>query len=126
SAGAAGSRTLSRLRAGHAAGRVVAAIVLLALGSLTWSRTRAFHDMETLWRDTLAKNPSAWMAHANLASLLHATAGRTADPEEQRLQLDQAESEYRAALALRPDNMPARINLAHLYEQRGAFAQAER
>jgi tetratricopeptide (TPR) repeat protein len=51
--------------------RAVAALSLaLALGTLTWLQSRSYHDPETLWRTTLARNPEAWMARGNLAKLL--------------------------------------------------------
>lgn len=43
--------------------------VLVALGALTFHRCFAFADEETLWRDTIAQNPNAWMAQNNLACL---------------------------------------------------------
>ncbi|MGC8642310.1 MAG: tetratricopeptide repeat protein [Isosphaeraceae bacterium] len=46
--------------------------VLTLLGCLTWSRCLAYHDSASLWTDTLAKNPNAWMAHTNLANVLDA------------------------------------------------------
>jgi len=38
---------------------------------LTWHRARVFADPEVLWRDTLAKNPGAWMAKLNLGAVLN-------------------------------------------------------
>jgi len=50
--------------------QVACGIVLaLGLGALTAQQTRSYHDAETLWRTTLARNPSAWMARGNLAKL---------------------------------------------------------
>lgn len=43
--------------------------VLLTLGTLTWKQARAYQDDESLWSDTLAKNPACWMADHNLANL---------------------------------------------------------
>jgi len=44
--------------------------VLFLLGFLTYSRCGVYRDSMTLWTDTLERNPSAWLAHTNLASLL--------------------------------------------------------
>src|SRR5438045_8423405 len=47
----------------------IAAIAILLIGMMgtyAWQRTKVFHDEESLWRDTLAKNPDAWQARARL------------------------------------------------------------
>ena len=43
--------------------------VLCAMGGYTWNRADVFRNEATLWRDTLAKNPNAWQAHARLGQL---------------------------------------------------------
>lgn len=53
----------------HRAFAAVLTLVPLAYGGLTAHRCLAFRDAETLWRDTLAKNPGAWIAHNNLATI---------------------------------------------------------
>jgi hypothetical protein len=44
-----------------------------AVAVLFWRRVRLAHiyqDVDTLWRNTLTKNPQCWMAHNNLAMTL--------------------------------------------------------
>ena len=44
------------------------AVVLLAmLWALSLSQTFAYKDSDAIWKDTIAKNPQAWIAHTNLA-----------------------------------------------------------
>jgi tetratricopeptide (TPR) repeat protein len=44
--------------------------VLIVLAVLTWHRQSAFTNLRSLWTDTIAKNPDAWMARNNFARLL--------------------------------------------------------
>ena len=37
--------------------RVIPATLVVLLGALTWQQAGIYRDLETLWRDTLAKNP---------------------------------------------------------------------
>ena len=92
---------------------VLAAVLLAVLGVLTWSRSVAYHDAETLWRDTIAKNPDAWMAHDNLGLVLIA-----------RGETDAGIAEYREALAIRPDEATVRSNLGIALAQKGDYAGA--
>jgi protein O-mannosyl-transferase len=55
---------------GRNTGVVTSCAVLLTLGTLTWRQAHVYQDAETLWSDTLAKNPACWMADHNLANLL--------------------------------------------------------
>jgi len=50
--------------------RTLAGVLLIMLSILTWNQCHIYKDPETLWRDTLKKNPAAWMAHNNLGSVL--------------------------------------------------------
>ena len=49
---------------------VLAGIVIVTLSVLTWRRASVFHDMERLFRDTLAKNPASTVAHNHLGLIL--------------------------------------------------------
>lgn len=44
------------------------AAAVLGLAGATWARVPVFRNSESLWRDTLNKNPDAWMASYNLGS----------------------------------------------------------
>jgi protein O-mannosyl-transferase len=92
---------------------VLAIVLVAALGTRAFARTRAFHDEETLWRDTLAKNPGAWIAHNNLAILL----AKRGDPAF-------AEVHFRQALALEPGHTGALANLGYALELMGRDAEA--
>ncbi len=79
----------------------IAALILAILATLTFHRQFVYHDRETLWRDTIAKNPNSWMAHTNLGHALHA---RADDAD--------AEVEYRLALRLDPNVPDTHLNVA--------------
>jgi tetratricopeptide (TPR) repeat protein len=61
------SRLTSRARNFAQAGT---GALLIILAAVTWSQSLIYHDLETLYRDTIAKNAKAWMAYSNLAVLL--------------------------------------------------------
>jgi tetratricopeptide (TPR) repeat protein len=97
------------------AGRMVATVVVLAgLGVLSWRRASVFCDDETLWRDTLARNPSAFIAHNNLGLILSAAG-----------QHEQAEKHFREALAIKPDYLEAHTSLGSVLIELGRYAEAE-
>ena len=50
-----------------------ATILLLGgvLFVLTWQQSRMYSDIETLYRTTIARNPSCWMAQVNLGNILY-------------------------------------------------------
>jgi hypothetical protein len=63
---AAAAWTASR-GASYAKTLSAAAIFLVVLWTLSFSQTFIYKDSDTLWKDTAARNPDAWIAHANLA-----------------------------------------------------------
>ena len=98
-------------------GKTIAAyctiLVLLVFTVLTWRQCSTYKNAETLWRDTLAANPDAWMAHINLGTLL----------------LDQGRNEEAAdhcleALRLRPDSSQAYYNLGTILLNQGRLDEA--
>jgi protein O-mannosyl-transferase len=45
-------------------------VILCLLGALSWRQANLYSKSEILWRDTLRKNPTSWMAQDNVASIL--------------------------------------------------------
>ena len=87
--------------------------LLTMLGVLTARECRKYHDSESLWRRTLARNPGAWMAHNNLgAELMHA--GR----------IEEAVAQFQESLELQPDNVAAHTNLGYGLMQLGRADEA--
>src|SRR6266404_4193627 len=87
-------------------GEVVGLAALLALATATWTRAGVYATGESLWRDTLAKNPNAWMAHNNLALALQRSGN-----------LPEAIDHYGQALRLKPDFAEAHNNLGSALQQ---------
>ncbi len=93
--------------------RLSAATILCVLASLTWRQGRIYEDLETLWRHTLANNPSAWLAQYNLGNLL----ARRGETEE-------AIDRYRKAIRLRPAYPEAHHNLGLTLMSQGKVDEA--
>ena len=47
--------------------RIAGGCVVLLLAGLSFAQSRAYRDLPTLWRDTVAKNPNSWIGHHSLA-----------------------------------------------------------
>jgi tetratricopeptide (TPR) repeat protein len=94
-------------------GRPVGAIVLALLTAATWERLRIYQDVETLWHDTLTKNPQCWMAHNNLGMALARTG-----------QVQGAIGQYEQALQIKPDNAEAHNNLGNASVRLGRVLEA--
>jgi tetratricopeptide (TPR) repeat protein len=93
-----------RIRIHKYAGFITGTALVILFGFLTFSQSRIYKDQETLWQDTLSKNPDAWMAHINLGSIL----------------LDKGDavhalSHFNEALRIKPDEPDAYLNLGILY-----------
>ncbi len=88
--------------------------LLLVLGTLSWQRAWAFTSEETLWNDTLAKNPDCWMARNNLGNLLL-----------KKGHLDEARSQYLTVLEINPNDAKAHDNLGNLLSQKGQVEAAK-
>ena len=95
-----------------ASGVALAAALVATLGTLTWRQSRQYTDALTLYRATIERNPSAWMAHGNLGATLRRT-----DPEEALLHLT-------TAVRLKPDLVEAQYNLATVLQEMGRLDEA--
>lgn len=93
---------------------LVGGALVASLAVLGTMRARVFANEEALWRDTLARNPAAWCAHANLGWIL---------AEQQAY--DEAREHLEASLAIRPANAQARSNLGRLLSLQGKFPEAD-
>jgi tetratricopeptide (TPR) repeat protein len=121
---------------------VVAGGALLALASLSWQRTQVFANDEQLWLDTVAKNPSAVLAHNNLGNIYqrrgelaralpHLREAARLSPDYPQVhnnlgivlaqlgQYDAAVSEFHEALRLKPNYPDAQSNLARALAEQG-------
>jgi tetratricopeptide (TPR) repeat protein len=94
--------------------RIAGAVVLLVLGTLTWNQQRIYTDPETLWRDTLIKNPECWMAMNNLGVIM-----------VHQSQAEAAIELLNQCLAIKPDYYIGRNNLGTAYLLKGNVSGAE-
>lgn len=79
---------------------------LLVLGTLTYRQVGYWHDTQTLWQHALESSRDNYLAEDNLGEFLFSQ-GNT----------EEAAAHFRAALAIRPDDMAATLNLG-AYEYR--------
>lgn len=82
--------------------------LLVTLMVLTRAQTHIYQDAETIWTDTVKKNPASPFAHYNLGVELSA-----------RGSLDRAMEEYRTAIRLEPTKGEAHSNLGAILRTRG-------
>ena len=94
---------------------VLAAGLLLLLGAVSWQRASVFTNVDTLWSDTLVKNPACWMAYNNLG-LDYFNQG----------DLDAAMAQYRKALAVDPQLAEPHNNLGNALVRQRRIAEAIR
>ncbi|MBI4383923.1 MAG: tetratricopeptide repeat protein [Nitrospinae bacterium] len=127
--------------------RLAAALALVLLGSLTWDQSRAYQSEESLYLDTLAKNPGSWMPLYNLgnARLQEGNPASAAEYFREALQhkkdfgdiyanfgvalhqlgkAEDAERNFREALRLKPRAVSVAVNLGLVLFSRGKTEEA--
>src|SRR6266542_522370 len=90
-----------------------ALFVPAVLATLTWRQAAIYGNIETLWRTTLARNPSCWMAHNNLGIVLFGKG-----------QLDDAIAHYRTTLEMQRNFWDADYNLGSALLGKGQVDEA--
>jgi len=85
---------------------VSAGLLVAVLGLLTWRQSHDYSDIETLWRATIERTPSAWMPHYELGRLLENDPAHRAE----------AISEFRTELRYKPEDAPGHAELAAVLE----------
>jgi tetratricopeptide (TPR) repeat protein len=110
---AALGRAWERLPRARTACAAAGGVLLLACGALTWQRAGVYRDDLTLWRDTLAKNPSSWFVLNNYADALH-----------QRGDVAGALGPASEALRLKPDDPFVLTNYGSILQSSGRFEEA--
>lgn len=140
------TRVLATRNATRTARTVLIVTVAAVLGTLTWQQALAYESVETLWRDTIAKNPAAWMAHHNLALALigrddaaamkHVDQALEVKPDHasahvtrgllllRQARVGPAKEAFNRAVELDADNYAALANMAKLHAREGDLQRA--
>ena len=93
--------------------RVVAVIVVLLCGVLTWRQASFYDNTITLWQDTLKKNPDSWLGHGCLGSDLL-----------DRHDVEKAVHHLRYAVELRPQSAMAQNSLGAALLRQEKYVEA--
>ena len=86
--------------------------LLLILGMASWQRTWVYESEETLWTDTLVKNPNCWVGHNNLGLVF-----------SQKGQVDEALEHFQKALEIYANYAEAHSNLGMLFWKRDRWTR---
>jgi tetratricopeptide (TPR) repeat protein len=87
-------------------GLLLAAVLAIPLGALCWAHELMFHDDQTLYLDTLRRNPDCWLAYNNLGVAASNRPGH----------LGEAMALYERALKANPNYDEAHYNLGQALE----------
>lgn len=94
---------------------------------LSWIASAKYAGVEQLWRDTIARNPSAWLAQNNLASELLAQASLAiarGDGDRARSLAEEALVHASIAFELKPDEASHPSNVSEALRLLGRFDES--
>jgi len=91
-------------------------ICLVVLGTLTYRQVGYWHDTQSFWERTIGLTKNNYVAHDSLGEYLLEEGGGNSEAE--------AAAHFRAALAIRPDDLPANLNLGAYEHGRGNLSAA--
>jgi tetratricopeptide (TPR) repeat protein len=86
---------------------------VFVLSALTYRQVEYWRDVQSFWQRTLTLTQDNYIAENNLGSFLFSLA-----------RIEEAAAHFRAALAIRPDNLLANLNLAAIEDSRGNLPSA--
>lgn len=92
---------------------VLCAILLAAMGAMTWRQSCMYTDIETLYRTTIERNPGCWLAHNNWGLVLKSQ-GR----------FEEAMAHYQEAVRIKPDYAEAHNNWGTTLQSLGRLDEA--
>jgi tetratricopeptide (TPR) repeat protein len=125
-----------------------AAALLTCYAVLSWSQCQMYQDADTLYRETIRRNPTCWLAHNNLGANILEIRNQPAEALpyfETALRLNprcamafnnlgnalsklnrltEATVAYQSALRLKPEASGTHTNLGNLYTRQGRTADA--
>ena len=92
---------------------VLGGCIIALFGFLSFLQCNIYKNGETLYRDTILKNPSCWMAHNNLGAILLSQGKQ-----------EEAKIQFSTALKIRPDYPDARSNMCSVLIREGNLKEA--
>ena len=82
--------------------------LLVCVGIVSWKRTWVYENQETLWTDTLRRNPNSWVAHNNIGLL-----------RLKEEHVDEALKHFEKAAEINPNSFVCRANLGNALLKNG-------
>ena len=91
----------------------IGGVFLSILGFISWNQCTMYKDAETLYRVTIERNPSCWMAHNNLGAILLGQG-----------HINEATEQFDQALKIRPRYPDAQSNMCSVLIRQGRIQEA--